>query len=201
LGVAGGAEQVDRFAGGDVGEPGLGVGEGAAGVGGGQEQAGEQVAGGEGPERVGGAAAADFLDEVVGEAGGFLDGGDCGQRVPPERSWLSGEVLRVEQPDPAAVLPVPVGGGPQVGPVGGGDDGSGGVQDGGYGQGGGFPGAGCHDGEEGVFPTCAQDGAVALAGDQSPDRDADGRAGQGAGVVVGQARPEPLGAACRRGSV
>ena len=53
--AGGGVEAVleqdpDRFVAGDVGQPGLHVGEGAAVVGGGEEERGEQVLGGEDPE-------------------------------------------------------------------------------------------------------------------------------------------------------
>ena len=59
-------EDAGRFAGGDVGEPTLHVGEGAAVAGGGEDEAGEEVLGCEGPEVFAAAVVADLRDEVVG---------------------------------------------------------------------------------------------------------------------------------------
>src|SRR5690606_35274319 len=109
------------FAGGDVGEPCLDVGQGAAGAGGGEDEAGQQVLGGGGPEVFAAAAVlADLGDEVVGQPVCLFPGAGFGERVPPPGSLRVGDGLRVEHPYRSGLLPGGGCGGPHVGLVGGG---------------------------------------------------------------------------------
>ena len=91
-GAGGGVEAVlgqdaGRVADGDVGQPRLHVGQRSAGAGGGEDEAGQQVLRGQGPEVFAAAGVgADLGDEVVGEPERVLPRRGEGEGVPPPRA-------------------------------------------------------------------------------------------------------------------